>query len=150
MATDARTNRDLMTREKTARYVYKPSSTLPDPTPIPGVKFRWIATHILGQADPTNVSRKMRDGWEPVKASDHPELMLEGNAKGNVEIGGLMLCKNSEEQVRAMSEYYANQNQAQMDSVDNNFMRDNDPRMQKFADRKSTSTRGTSFGAGVK
>jgi len=147
---DTRTQRDLISRDKEMRYEYKPSSTLPDPTPVPGIEFRWIATHILGQSDPTNVSRKRRDGWEPVKAVDHPELMLEGTTSGNVEMGGLMLCRNSKEKVDAMNAYYAKQNQAQMESVDNNFMRDSDPRMSKFSERKSSSTRGTSFGAGVK
>ena len=98
--TQNRTPRDLVSREKTARAVYVPPTSLPDPTPEPGVVFRWIATHVLGQADPTNVSRKMREGWEPVKAVDHPELQLFGNAAtGNVEIGGLMLCKMSKEQI---------------------------------------------------
>jgi hypothetical protein len=147
-----RTPRDLVSREKTARYVYTPSSALPDPTPEPGFAFRWIATHILGQADPTNVSRKMRDGWEPVKAVDHPELMLQGNAQtGNVEIGGLMLCKIAEEKVKAMAEYYDQKATSQMESVDNSFMRQNDPRMPLFADRKSSSSRGGSgFGSGSK
>ena len=92
---------------------------------------------------------KRRDGWEPVKAVDHPELMLDGNTNGNVEMGGLMLCRNTKEMVDAMNAYYAKQNTAQMESVDNNFMRDSDPRMKKFADRKSSSTKGTSFGASV-
>jgi len=145
-----RTNRDLATRDKSARYVYKPSSTLPDPTPEPGYTFRWIATHILGQSDPTNVSRKLRDGYEPVKAADHPEMMVAGNEKtGNIEIGGLMLCKIPSERSAAMAEYYNGQAQNQMDSVDNNFMRQNDPRMPLFADRKSTVTRG-GFGNGSK
>jgi hypothetical protein len=146
-----RTPRDLESREKTARYVYTPASALPDPTPEPGYAFRWIATHILGQADPTNVSRKMRDGWEPVKAVDHPELMLQGNAQtGNVEIGGLMLCKIAEEKVKAMAEYYGQKASSQMESVDNSFMRQNDPRMPLFADRKSSSSRGSGFGSGSK
>ena len=145
-----RTNRDLATRDKSARYVYTPSSTLPDPTPEPGYTFRWIATHVLGQADPTNVSRKLRDGYEPVKAADHPEMMVAGSEKtGNIEIGGLMLCKIPSDRAAAMSEYYNGQAQNQMDSVDNNFMRQNDPRMPLFADRKSTVTRG-GFGNGTK
>ena len=136
-----RTPRDTLTREKTARMVYRPSSSLPDPTPIPGYTFRWIATHINGQALPTNVSKMMRDHWEPVKAVDHPELMLEGNAAtGNVEIGGLMLCKNLTERVTAMKEYYDEQAQNQMTSVDNNFMRNSDPRMPLFAEHKSTTS----------
>ena len=148
--TQNRTPRDLVSREKTARAVYVPPTSLPDPTPEPGVVFRWIATHVLGQADPTNVSRKMREGWEPVKAVDHPELQLFGNAAtGNVEIGGLMLCKMSKEQADARDAYYANQAQNQMDSVDNHFMRNNDPRMPLFSDRKSSTSRG-GFGSGSK
>ena len=144
-----RNPRDLTSREKTSRYVYAPPSALPDPTPEPGYVYRWIATHVLGEAQNTNVSTKMREGWEPVKAVDHPELMLEGNAKtGNVELGGLMLCKMPRERAQARDEYYAKQAQAQMDSVDNSFMRNNDPRMPLFADRKSTTSRGGGFGSG--
>ena len=142
--------RDLESREKTARYVYKPSSALPDPTPQPGVAFRWIATHILGQADPTNVSRKRRDGWEPVRSEDHPELMLAATPSGNVEVGGLMLCKMPEGKLTAMAEYYDNVSQQQSESVDNNFLRQNDPRMPLFAERKSGVTRGAGFGSGTK
>jgi hypothetical protein len=146
-----RTPGDLASREKSARVVYTPPSALPDPTPEPGYVYRWIATHVLGEAQNTNVSTKMREGWEPVKAVDHPELMLEGNAKtGNVEIGGLMLCKIPRERAQARDEYYANQNRAQMESVDNSFMRNNDPRMPLFADRKSSASRGNGFGSGSK
>ena len=148
---ETRTPRDLVSREKTVRSVYAPPSSLPDPIPEPGFVYRWIATHVLGQAMPTNVSQKMREGWEPVKAEDHPELMLQGNAQtGNVEIGGLMLCKISVEQARARDEYYNRQAQAQMDSVDNHFMRNNDPRMPLFSDRKTSTTRGGGFGSGSK
>jgi len=146
-----RNPRDNVSREKNTRYVYKPSSALPDPTPEPGWEYRWIATHILGQAHPTNVSHKMRDGWEPVKAADHPELMIVGNAQsGNVEIGGLMLCKIPTEQSIARNDYYQKQATIQMESVDNNFMRQSDSRMPLFADRKSSSTRGLGFGSGSK
>jgi hypothetical protein len=145
-----RKNRDLTSREKSARAVYVPPTNLPDPTPEPGFVYRWVATHVLGQAEVTNVSRKMREGWVPVKAEDHPELMLMGSEKtGNVEIGGLMLCKMPSEKAQARDDYYDQQAQNQMDSVDNNFMRQNDPRMPLFAERKSTTTRG-GFGSGSK
>lgn len=145
-----RAPRDLVTREKSTRVQYVPPSTLPDPTPEPGYTYRWIATAIMGQSDPSNVSKKLREGWEPVKAEDHPELMLMGNAKtGNVEIGGLMLCKMPVERAQARNEYYATQAQQQMESVDNNYMRNNDPRMPLFNERKTSVTRGSGFGNGT-
>ena len=146
-----RSNRDTKSRDKSARTVYVPPSNLPDPTPDPDYTFRWVATHVLGQPLANNVSLQMRDGYEPVKAVDHPELALFGNnASGNVEIGGLMLCKAPKERIEARSEYYNKQAQNQMDSVDNHFMRNSDPRMPLFADRKSTTSRGTGFGSGSK
>ena len=149
---ETRKPRDLETRTGSVRYVYKPSSALPDPTPEPGYTYRWIATAVHGNSEVmrTNVSRKLRDGYVPVKAEDHPELMIVGNEKsGNVEIGGLMLCKIPTEKAEAMTEYFNGEAQNQMDSVDNSFLRQNDPRMPLFADRKSSVTRG-GFGNGIK
>jgi hypothetical protein len=115
------------------------------------MSYRWIATHVLGTAIPTNVSKQMRDGWEPVKAVDHPELMLTGSAlTGNVEVGGLMLCKIPTAQATARNDYYQGQAVTQMESVDNNFMRNSDSRMPLFAERKSTTSRGQGFGSGSK
>ena len=148
--TQDRTPRDLKSREKSARAVYVPPSNLPDPTPEPGWVYRWVATHVMSEAVPQNVSRQFREGWEPVKATDHPELQLAASTNGNVEIGGLMLCKMPKERAEARDEYYNRQAQNQMDSVDNHFMRNNDPRMPLFADRKSTTSRGGGFGSGSK
>jgi hypothetical protein len=66
--------------------------------------------------------------------------------KGNIEIGGLLLCKAPEEMVKQRREYYARQNQAQMEAVDNNFMRSEDQRMPLFSEKRTT----TSFGRGAK
>jgi hypothetical protein len=146
-----RTPRDLETREqKSSKYVYTPASTLPDPTPEDGYKFRWVATAVLGQDLPTNVSQKFREGWVPVKAEDHPELMLQGNINGNVEVGGLILCKIPTERLQAKKEYFEKQAQDQMESVDNHFMRNNDARMPLFSEKKSSTSRGGGFGSGTK
>jgi len=150
MAIDTKISRELSTRDKNARYEYKPSSILPDPTPIPGIAFRWVMTALLGVSDATNMSRKMRDGWEPVRAEDHLELMLPGNKNGNVEIGGLILCSMPEERLAAQARYFAEQAHNQMESVDNNFMRDNNPKMAKFSESKSEVSRGSRFGSGTK
>lgn len=147
---NTRTPRDIDTRATSSRAVYVPPSTLPVPTPQPGYSFRWIATAVLGQADPSNVSKKMREGWEPVRAEDHPELQLAPNENGNVELGGLMLCKMPTERVQARNEYYENHAQAQMESVDNSYLRNNDPRMPMFSEKRSTTSKGSGFGNGTK
>jgi len=138
---DVKKTRELETRDKEVRKDYKPASTLPDPTPEPGYVYRYIMTHLLGKPDTTRLSRMRRDGWEPVKAADHPELMIEGNNEGNVEIQGLILCKNTVDNMEAYNRYYAKQAADQMESVDNSFMKDNDPRMRKFSERTSTTSR---------
>src|SRR5687768_17640906 len=102
---NARTPRDLETREKTKRGHdgWRPPSLLPEPLARPGVKFRWIRTSAMGDADIKNVSSRFREGWEPVKAEDHPELEIltdpESRFKDGVEVGGLLLCQNADENV---------------------------------------------------
>jgi hypothetical protein len=148
-----RTPRDLESREKKARAVYVPPSTLPEPIPAPGYVYRWIATSIMGQADPSNVSKRLRDGWEPVAAKDHPELQMyahnERDGNGSVEMGGLMLCRKTTEMADARNEYFARKALSQMESVDSSFMRENDPRMPLFNERKTQVSR-SGFGKGIK
>ncbi len=96
--------------------------------------FRWIRTSLLGAADNRNVSTRMREGWVPVKSEDHPELKdvmndRDGMFEGCIEIGGLVLCKASREAIEARTKYYDKRNADQIRSVEENFMRENDPRM---------------------
>ena len=146
----ANSKRELETRDydQRAPSEYVPPSLLPDPMPEPGWAFRYISTAVLGVADAAHVSKRFREGWEPVKAVDHPELQLVGDKNGNVEIGGLMLCKMPLERAQARDAYYAKQAEAQMTSVDNHFMKNNDPRMPLFRDSSSKVQRG--FGSGTK
>jgi len=99
-----------------------------------------------GQVDATNVSSKLREGWEPVKATDHPEITIvaieQERFKDNIVIGGLMLCKAPKEMIEERNAYYNDQAQAQMTSVDNSLMRENDPRMPLFNERKTKVTFG--------
>jgi hypothetical protein len=143
-----RLNRELTTREKSTRKrAWVRPELLPTPTPEEGYTYHWVRLSIRGEADPMNVSSKLREGWEPVKASDHPEIHLVGvendRFKDNVVIGGLMLCKAPVEMVEDRNEFYNEQAESQIKSVDNNFMRENDPRMPLFAERKTKVTFGT-------
>ena len=140
---ETRTNRELETREKVARRKsWQRPELLPSPNPEPGFEFRWIRVSTLNAADPMNVSSKLREGWEPVKASEHPEIqMMETGEKrrfsDSIEIGGLMLCKTPEEFVQQRNKHFQRQTDGQMSSVDNNFMRENDARMPLFKERRS-------------
>lgn len=146
---ELRSSRDSGTREQSARKrAWVQPDLLPTPKEDPGYDFRWVRVATMGTADPMNTSSKLREGWEPVKASDHPEIQMMGSEdsrfKDSVVVGGLMLCKTPKELMDSRREYHLDQTKAMMNSVDNNFMRDNDARMPLFRDRKTS----TSFGQG--
>ena len=146
--TQNRLARELDTRQVMQRpEAWRPPEALPSPDNRPGWSHRWVRISTLGNADPSNISSKLREGYEPCKAEDYPELMMhattEGRFKGNVEVGGLLLCRIPEEFLKQRLEYYSNQNKAQMDSVDNNFLRESDPRMPLFSEKKTKVTFGS-------
>ena len=134
--------RNTATRKK----AWTPPELLPSPNAEEGYSFRWIRVANQGQVDATNVSSKIREGWTPVKAEDHPEITMvateQERFKDNVVIGGLMLCKAPTEMTEDRDAFYSAQSQAQIQSVDNNLMRENDPRMPLFNDRQTKVTFG--------
>jgi hypothetical protein len=145
-----RTSRELETRSKTERpKTWQPASTLPEPDKQPGYAYRWIRVSMVGQADASNVSSKLREGWEPVRIEEQPQfkMLVDPNSrfKDNIEVAGLLLCKIPEELMTQRRDYFAKKNRAQIESVDNNFMRENDPRMPLFREKQSK----TSFGKGL-
>lgn len=142
-------------REMTARVMderpkkWMPAEMLPEPDKQPGYAYRWIRVSTLNIADPRNISGKFREGWEPVGIEEQPKFrfLADPNSrfKDNIEIGGLLLCKTPQEFVEQRDEWFANQSRAQMEAVDNTMMRQSDPRMPMFKERKSS----TSFGKGI-
>jgi hypothetical protein len=143
-----RLNRELETRAQTMRpQMWRAPETLPMPDDRPGWKHRYVRTSTMGTADPSNISSKLREGYEPCKAEEYPEMMMhatqEGRFKGNIEIGGLLLCRIPEEFMVQRAAYYDKQNKAQMESVDNTFMKDSHPSMQKFSDKQTKVTFGS-------
>ena len=127
--------------------MWKAPEVLPSPDDRPGWKHRWVRISTMGQADPSNISSKLREGYEPCKAEDYPELMLhaatEGRFKGNIEVGGLLLCRIPEEFMVQRAQHFDHQNKAQMESVDNNFLRQSDARMPLFSEKSSKVTFGS-------
>jgi hypothetical protein len=148
MATN-RINRESETRSTYERpTAWAQPELLPEPDKQAGFSYRWIRVASLNQADPRNLSAKLREGWEPVGIEEQPQfqLLVDPNSryKDNIEIGGLLLCKTPDEFVAQRNKHFADQTEAQMVAVDNTLMRQSDPRMPIFNERKSS----TSFGKG--
>jgi len=146
---DNRIPREISNRQQTERpQQWTPPELLPEPDKQEGYAYRWIRVSTLNNADPRNLSAKLREGWEPVKVDEQPKFLLlvdpTSRFKDNIEVGGLLLCKTPKEFVDQRNSYYAKSTQDQTEAVDNNLMRQSDPRMPIFKESKSTS----SFGKG--
>ena len=142
-----RLTRELDTRATSERpKQWAPAELLPEPDKQAGYAYRWIRTSTLNQADPRNLSGKLREGWEPVGIEEQPkfQLLVDPNSrfKDNIEIGGLLLCKTPEEFVAQRNSHYQKQAENQMEAVDSSLMRQSDPRMPLFKESKSTTTFG--------
>ena len=143
-----------ITRELETRATYERPTAwaqpelLPEPDKQAGFNYRWIRVATLNQADPRNLSAKLREGWEPVRIEEQPQFQLlvdpSSRYKDNIEIGGLLLCKTPSEFVEQRNAHYTAQADAQMVAVDNTLMRQSDPRMPLFNEGKTT----VSFGKG--
>lgn len=138
-------NRTMQERPKQ----WQQPELLPEPDKQPGYAYRWIRVATLNQADPRNLSSKLREGWEPVRVEEQPkfQLLIDPNSryKDNIEIGGLLLCKTPIEFVEQRNQYYSDQANAQMKAVENTLMRQSDPRMPLYNDSKVETSR---FGKG--
>ena len=147
-----RKSRDADSRVQMQRpMVWRAPETLPKPDDRPGWTHRYVRTATMGVADPSNISSKLREGYEPCKAEDYPELMMhastEGRFKGSIEVGGLLLCRIPSEFLEQRMKHYDEKNRMQMESVDNTFLRERDARsnMAMIVDKKSKVT----FGSGT-
>ena len=146
---EQRIAREIETRVAQERpKQWMPAELLPEPDRQPGYAYRWIRVSTLNTADPRNLSSKLREGWEPVTIEEQPKFQLlvdpASRFKDNIEIGGLLLCKTPVEFIEQRNDHVNKQTQAQTEAVDNNLMRQSDPRMPLFKERKSS----TSFGKG--
>lgn len=145
-----RTPRTAQTRETGERKrSWQRQSMLPTPEPRDGLKFRWVRTSSLGQADMTNVSRRFREGYVPVKATEFPELHIMSDVDSrfpeNIEVGGLLLCAIPADVAEDRVNGQVQEARQQMEAVDRNYLRESDPRMPVLPPERSSRT---TFGKG--
>ena len=149
-AAESRLSREMQSRETQARpKQWQQADLLPEPDKQPGYAYRWIRVTTLGKADQRNITGKFREGWEPVAVEEQPKFQMlidpDSRFKNNIEIGGLLLCKTPIELQEQRAKHFANLTNAQTEAVDNNLMRQSDPRMPLFRENKSS----VSFGKGT-
>jgi len=144
-----RTPRSQASREeKKSRQPWKPPQALDAPIAPEGMVYRWIRTHIRNEDDKTNVHKRFQEGYEPVHPSEVEGFNLptidEGKHAGTVGVGGLILGKIPVDTANERNAYYEQQTENQMNAVDNNLMRESDPRMPITQERKSKVSFGVS------
>ena len=149
---DKNTKNKLPSRESENRSkrerpkVWTPPSQLDAPPAPEGFKHRWIRSETIGQMDQKNVSARLREGWEFVRADEYPEMewpaIDSGRYAGVIAVGGLMLARIPNEIVEQRKEYFAKITQDKDDAVANDPLRDQHPSMPISKERSSRVTFG--------
>lgn len=135
-------SRDSQKRPQT----WAPPSSLDAPPCPDGFRQRWIRTEIMGQDDTKNMSAKLREGWDPVRADqypDHPYAQIaEGKFAGCIGVGGLVLARIPEEVAAQRDAYYKKQTSDRDEAVNNDLMKEQHPSMPINSERQSRVTFG--------
>ena len=137
-----RTPRTADTREKeTRRKPWAPPSVLDAPAAPEGYKHRWIRASIRGEEDKGNVFNRLRQGYEPVRAEEHPDYQAptieDGKHAGVIGNGGLILTRVPVETAHERTEFYGNRTREQMAAVDQDLMKEQHPSMPISQQRQS-------------
>ena len=144
-----KTSRASQTREKEVRKkVWTPPSSLDAPPAPTGFRHRWVRAETLGFNDTKNVSGRIRQGYELVRADEYPEadypIVEDGKYAGVIGVGGLVLTRVPEEIAKSRSDYFAQQGMDQDKAVENDLMKEQHPSMPINQDRQTRVTFGGS------
>jgi hypothetical protein len=87
---------------------------------------------VLGQETPTNVAKRLREGWVPrdpktVKEIQHFPTIEHGRFAGHIGIEGMVLCEMPTNMVKQRNEYYAQMTENLMTSVEQDMNRAETP-----------------------
>ena len=148
MEKDKNTSRANQTRSKSERpKVWVPPSSLDAPPAPDGFRYRWISAEVVGYQDTKNITSRLREGYELVRAeevenaSDYP-VLDEGKYKGVIGVGGLLLAKVPVEIAKQRQEYMTKRHEDRNEAVENDLMKEQDNRMPINVERQSRVTFG--------
>ena len=132
--------------KKNEKKVWTPPSSLDAPPAPDGYKHRWLRAESMGFDDTSNMSAKLRSGYELVRADQYPEsnfpTVQDGKYKGVIGVGGLLLARIPEEIVESRKEYFAKQTKDKVDAIENDLMKEQHPSMPINIDRQTRVTFG--------
>ncbi len=87
----------------------------------------------MGYDDRKNLSARLREGFELVRADEFPDFeaptIQDGKHAGVIGVGGLVLARFPKEMRNQRNAYFRQQTADQMDAVDNDLMREQHPSM---------------------
>ena len=141
------TSRASSTRSKIERpKVWAPPSSLDAPPAPDGFRHRWLRSESLGFQDTKNISGRMREGYELVRADAYPDtdypVVTEGKYKGIIGVGGLVLARIPTEIAQQRVDYQKTLTEGQDKAVEHDLMRDQHKSMPIDIDRQSRVTFG--------
>ena len=144
-----KTSRASQTRDKVKKpTTWTPPSSLDAPPAPEGYRHRWIRVEVLGFDDTKNVSGKLREGWELVRADEYPEQdfpsLATGKYSGVIGVGGLVLARIPEEIAQQREAYYRDQTKSRDDAVNNDILKEQHPSMPINQERQTRVTFGGS------
>ena len=125
-----RSSRAKETRSATTRRKpWRPPSMLDAPPAPDGYKHRWIRAEVRGHEDKSNISSKIREGYELVRQDEYPDfeapVVESGKYEGVFGVGGVLLARLPLETVDERNEYFRQRHSDQLEAVDHDMMREN-------------------------
>jgi hypothetical protein len=143
-----KTSRANQTRSKSERpKVWVPPSSLDAPPAPDGFRYRWIRAEVVGYQDTKNITGRLREGYELVRAeevenaADYP-VVEDGKYKGVIGVGGLLLAKVPEEIAKQRQDYMTRRHEDRNEAVENDLLKEQDNRMPINVERQSRVTFG--------
>ena len=148
MEKDNKPSRASQTLSKSERpKVWVPPSALDAPPAPDGFRYRWIRAEVQGYQDTKNITGRLREGYELVRAEevenadDYP-VVEDGKYKGVIGVGGLLLAKVPVEIAKQRQAYMSQRHEERSQAVENDLMREQDNRMPINVERQSRVTFG--------
>lgn len=120
--------------------------SLEAPPPRENMRQRWIRVASRGQDDPTNVARKMREGWKPrpldtVPVGFHLPSISHGEWAGCIGIEGMVLMEMPEKMAKKRDAFFRQKTETITNGIEGELQSQSNPMMPIEQERKTSTGR---------